>query len=607
VVFGSEVLSYGELVTGARRLARHMVALGVGPEVPVAVLLGRRPGLVTALLGVLEAGGCYLPLDPSYPAERLALMAADAGVAAVVTEASLAEAAARVAPAGARLVVVDGEDRDAIAARSAEAFAPAADAGPDRLAYLLYTSGSTGRPKGVGVCHRSAVAFLGAMARRPGLGPEDVVLATTTVSFDISLLELFLPLAEGARIVLVDRETAADGRALAPRLDDVTVAQATPTAWRMLLDAGWRGRRGLRILSGGEALDRELAGRLLAAVGPDGEVWNVFGPTETTVWSAAGRVAPGAGPVPVGRPIDGTRLAVMDRRGGPCPPGVAGELWIGGAGVARGYRGLPAATAERFVPDPCGLAAGGAAGEGAAGARAYRTGDLARWDPDGSLKCLGRLDHQVKIRGHRIEPGEIEAVLLEHPAVAQAAVAVRELPTGEPGLVAYVVRADGDGEPSGDALRRFLRDRLPEAMVPAAFAALGELPLGPTGKLDRRALPEPDPAHAPETAPERPRSPVEEVVAQVWSRVLGRPEVGVRQSFFDLGGHSLLALRVTANLGRIFQLDLPAQAVFVDRTVEGLGQRLERSLPDPATAERIALTFLEVQALTDEELGERGA
>jgi nonribosomal peptide synthetase DhbF len=213
----------------------------------------------------------------------------------------------------------------------------------------------------------------------------------------------------------------------------------------------------------------------------------------------------------------------------------------------------------------------------------------------------------VKIRGHRIEPGEIEAVLLEHPAVAQAAVAVRELPTGEPGLVAYVVRADGDGEPSGDALRRFLRDRLPEAMVPAAFAALGELPLGPTGKLDRRALPEPDPAHAPETAPERPRSPVEEVVAQVWSRVLGCPEVGVRQSFFDLGGHSLLALRVTANLGRIFQLDLPAQAVFVDRTVEGLGQRLERSLPDPATAERIALTFLEVQALTDEELGERGA
>ncbi|HEX6199446.1 MAG TPA: amino acid adenylation domain-containing protein, partial [Thermoanaerobaculia bacterium] len=369
VVCGAEVLTYGELVASARAVARRLAAVGVGPEAPVGVLLERRPHLVAALLGVLEAGGSYVPLDPGYPAERLAWMAADAGLAAVVTERSLAEAAGALGMPAAPRVVVD--DLEAGAAGEAS---PAA-VGPGSRAYLLYTSGSTGRPKGVEVPHGAAVSFLAAMARRPGVTPEDAVLATTTIGFDISVLELFLPLSVGARVVLVDRETAADGAALAARLEEVTVAQATPTTWRMLLESGWRGRPGLKVLSGGEALDRELAERLSAAVAaPAGEVWNVYGPTETTVWSTAGRVTPGAGPVAIGEAIDNTRLAVVDRRGERCPVGVPGELWIAGAGVARGYRGRPGATAERFVPDPFASEAGGA--------RAYRTGDLARWRPD---------------------------------------------------------------------------------------------------------------------------------------------------------------------------------------------------------------------------------
>jgi amino acid adenylation domain-containing protein len=545
VVCGGEVLTYGELVASARALARRLAALGVGPEAPVGVLLERRPHLVAALLGVLEAGGSYVPLDPGYPAERLAWMAADAGLAAVITESSLAEAAGALGlPAAPRLVVDDLE-----AGPAGEA-APAA-VGPGSRAYLLYTSGSTGRPKGVEVPHGAAVSFLAAMARRPGVAPEDAVLATTTIGFDISVLEIFLPLTVGARVVLVDRETAADGAALAAHLEEVTVAQATPTTWRMLLESGWRGRPGLKVLSGGEALDRELAERLLAAVAaPAGEVWNVYGPTETTVWSTAGRVAPGEGPVAIGEAIDNTRLAVVDRRGERCPVGVPGELWIAGAGVARGYRGRPGATAERFVPDPFAAEAGGAPG-GSAGGRAYRTGDLARWRPDGSLECLGRLDHQVKVRGHRIEPGEIEAALLERPDVARAVVAPVAGPEGRARLAAYLVLEPGRPEPAAAELRAALAERLPEYMVPALFAVIPELPTTPSGKVDRKALPDPEAgrvASGEEFAP--PETPAELALAEVWREVLGVERVGTRDGFFALGGDSILALQVVARAAR---------------------------------------------------------
>jgi amino acid adenylation domain-containing protein len=565
VVRDGEALAYGELVAGARRLGRYLVGMGVGAEAPVGVLLERRPALVTALLGVLEAGGCYLPLDPGYPPERLAAMAADAGVVAVVSERSLAALAEALTPPGARRVEIDGADRAGIAGQ--EPAALERPIGPDHLAYVLYTSGSTGKPKGVEVRHGGAVAFLGAMARRPGVGPEDVVLATTTVSFDISVLELFLPLAVGARVELVDRETAADGRALAPFLDEVTVAQATPTSWRMLLDGGWRGRPGLKALSGGEPLDRELAGRLLAAVGAAGdrsgggagELWNVYGPTETTVWSTAGRVAPGAGPVAIGEPIAETRLYVVDRRGELCPVGVPGELWIAGAGVARGYRGRPGATAERFVPEP---APAGPAEEsgGRPGGRAYRTGDLVRWRADGALECLGRLDHQVKVRGHRIEPGEIEAALLARPEVARAAVvpfsggAGGEGGAGTVRLAAYLVLEPGAPEPTVEALRAGLAETLPEYMVPAAFAVVPELPATPNGKVDRKALAALGPGIAARPALGEdylaPETEAERALAAVWREVLGVERVGARDRFFSLGGDSILALQVVTRAAR---------------------------------------------------------
>jgi non-ribosomal peptide synthetase component F len=322
-------VSYGELVAGARRLAHHLRSLGGGKEAPIGVLVDRSPAMLTALLGVLEAGGCYLPLDPSYPPDRLAGMAEDAGVEVIVSEQALVDLLDVPELAGARRVVIDGADREAIAARPATPVASGVTGG--NRAYVLYTSGSTGRPKGVEVRHESAVAFLSAMAIAPGVGPRDAVLATTTISFDISLLELFLPLSVGARVVLVDRETAADGPALAEALREVTVAQATPTSWWMLLESGWRGQPGLKVLSGGEALDRELAERLLPKPGdpvaglPSSgvrELWNVYGPTETTVWSSTGRVegvADGPGTVPVGRAIPGTRLYVVDSHGALCP------------------------------------------------------------------------------------------------------------------------------------------------------------------------------------------------------------------------------------------------------------------------------------------------
>ena len=553
VRFAEETVSYGALVAGARRLGHHLAGLGGRPEAPIGVLVERKPAMLTALLGVMEAGSCYLPLDPSYPPDRLSAMAEDAGVSVVVTDAALS---GLLDLPGVREVVIDGADREAIAARASTPVGAGAS-GANR-AYVLYTSGSTGRPKGVEVRHGSAVAFLAAMAEEPGIAASDIVLATTTISFDISLLELFLPLSVGAQVHLVDRETAADGPALARVLSEVTVAQATPTSWWMLLESGWQGRPGLKVLSGGEALDRELAERLLPriAAGPgggrDGELWNVYGPTETTVWSAAGRVrgvAEGPGTVPVGRAIPGTRLYVVDSHGALCPAGVPGELWIAGAGVARGYRRRPALTAAAFVPDPFAQETGGSPGE-----RVYRTGDLARWrGPSGALECLGRLDQQVKVRGHRIEPGEIEAVLAAREDVSH--VVVTTFPRGASGdgkrLAAYLVIEPGLPEPTVDELRSYLEEIVPPYMVPAAFVVLPELPRTANGKVDRKALPEPDASRMSSDALYvAPATDAEKALAAIWAEVLGLERVGTRDRFFNLGGDSILALKVVARAAR---------------------------------------------------------
>jgi amino acid adenylation domain-containing protein len=557
-VCGSEVLTYAELNCRANRLAHHLRRLGVGPEVPVGLCAERSPEMLVGLLAVLKSGGFYVPLDPAYPRERLAYVLEDAGAPVLLTQSHLR----RVLPEARRARVIELDAADVWAGESAGDPEPLAEA--ENPAYAIYTSGSTGRPKGVQVRHRGAVNFLAAMARRPGLGSGDVLLAVTTLSFDIALLELLLPLWTGARVVIASREEAVDGARLAELLasSQATVMQATPATWRMLLEAGWQGRAELRAFCGGEALPRDLAERLLARVR---QVWNLYGPTETTVWSAVHPLAPGAGAVPVGRPIANTEIYVLDGACEPAPVGVPGELWIGGDGLARGYLGRPDLTADRFVPDPFGRPGG----------RLYRTGDLARWLPGGELEFLGRLDHQVKIRGFRIEPGEIEAVLERHPEVAQSVVVAREDAPGDQRLVAYMV-ARPEAPPAAAELREWLRGELPQYMLPAAFVVLEKLPLTPNGKVDRKALPAPDPAQA-APAPDyvAPRTSTERLICSVWQEVLGMEKVGLRHNFFDLGGHSLLLVRVLGRLrAELSRSDLTLVHLFNYPDVDSLARFL---------------------------------
>ncbi|HLL45145.1 MAG TPA: amino acid adenylation domain-containing protein, partial [Longimicrobiaceae bacterium] len=556
LVSGDRTLTYGELELRSDQLASRLLHLGVGPEDRVGICLERGPEMVVALLGVLRAGGAYLPLDPSYPPERLAYMVEDAGASVLLTQAHLA--AALPSFAGARLCL----DADGAPPAGGPSAALPAAADARNAAYVIYTSGSTGRPKGVAVPHRAVVNFLESMRVRPGLTAGDTLLAVTTLAFDIGGMEIVLPLVTGARVVIADRETAFDGARLRDALaaDGITVMQATPATWRMLLEAGWEGTPRLRALCGGEALPRDLAERIGERCA---ELWNLYGPTETTIWSTVERVLSGADAVTIGRPIANTQVYLLDRDLEPVPVGAVSELYLGGEGVARGYLGRPGLTAERFVPDPFGTA----------GARLYRTGDRVRWRPDWKLEYLGRSDHQVKVRGYRIELGEIEAALREAPQVREAVVVVHD--AGAPGdrrLVAYVVATEGASAAAAE-LRAHLRERLPEHMVPGVFVALEQLPLTGSGKIDRRALPAPE--HGPVGAYLAPRTAAEEVLADIWAEVLGTTRVGVEDSFFELGGHSLLAIRVVSRVRQAFGTELPLRALFQMPTVAALADHVE--------------------------------
>ncbi|HVR98610.1 MAG TPA: condensation domain-containing protein, partial [Thermoanaerobaculia bacterium] len=414
---------------------------------------------------------------------------------------------------------------------------------------------STGQPKGVELGHLGVINYLESMARRPGLGRGDVMMAVTTLSFDIAVTELLLPLTVGARIELVSRATAGDPVLLAAALETATCMQATPATWAMLVESGWHPKPGLKALCGGEALPRALADKLLSKVD---ELWNVYGPTETTVWSACHRVTPGEGQVPLGLPLGNTTLHLLGRWGEQVPVGAAGELLIGGEGLARGYHGRPDLTAERFVP-------------GAGGSRLYRTGDLARRLPDGTLEYLGRIDFQVKVRGFRIELGEVESVLGSHPEVRESVVVARD---GR--LVAYVV-VRGEAQD----LREHLRARLPEYMVPSAFVFLESFPLTPSGKVDRKVLP--DIVHTVDGEYAAPSDPTEELLAGIWAEVLGLDRVGVRDSFFSLGGHSLLATRVVSRIRETFGVEVPLRRLFEAPTVTDLARaiREERATEAP--------------------------
>ncbi|RMD95402.1 MAG: amino acid adenylation domain-containing protein [Calditrichaeota bacterium] len=551
-----ERLSYGELNARSNCLAGYLRGLGVGPEVLVGVYMERSLELLVALLGVLKSGGAYVPLDPSYPRERLSYMIEDSGLGVILTQESLV---GEVPSEGVLVVSVDGRW-----AEISKAGFGGIEGGVDgrNLAYVIYTSGSTGRPKGVGVEHRSLMNFLEAMREEPGLGREDRVLAVTTLSFDISALELYLPLLVGGRVVLAGREVARDGRRLGELISrrGVTVMQGTPATWRLLLGSGWLGDGRLKMLCGGEALSRDLAVQLL---GLGGELWNMYGPTEATVWCMVCRVEGlDEGEVYIGGPVRNLRYYVLDGNLEPVPVGVCGELYIGGLGLARGYLGRGDLTAERFLPDPF---------SGEAGDRMYRTGDLVRYCGGGRLEYLGRLDHQVKVRGFRIELGEIEACLRGHRGVRDAVVLVQEV-GGERQLVGYVV-CGGGAVPSVSELRSYLGGYLPEYMVPNSYVYLDALPLTPNGKVDRGSLPLPGGAR-PElsTSYVAPQNEVERVIAEIWQGVLGVEEVGIEDNFFDLGGHSLLLVQVQNKLQEHFKRDIPIIDLFKYPTVHALAK-----------------------------------
>jgi len=557
VVFEDQQLTYRQLNERANQLAHYLQKLGVGPDTLVGICVERSAEMVLGLLGILKAGGAYVPLDPEYPRERLAFMLEDAGVPVLLTQAHLT---ASLPIHQARLVRLDA-DWPLISKESAGQVT--SSVGAEHLAYMIYTSGSTGRPKGVLIQHQSLVNFLKAMEHSPGITEEDKLLSVTSLSFDISGLELYLPLIVGAQVTIAPRQVAADGSRLASLIKEcgATIMQATPTTWRLLLEAGWEGSQHLKILCGGEAWSTELARVLLPRCA---SLWNMYGPTETTVWSSVAKIEANQ-PVLVGPPIANTTFYVLDRNCQPVPIGVPGELHIGGIGLARGYHNRTEATAEKFIPDPF---------RSEPGARLYKTGDLARYLPNGAVEYLGRLDHQVKIRGFRIELGEIESVLAALPGVRETVVVAREDVPGDKRLVAYLTVKEGEA-PKVSELRGLLQAKLPDYMVPSSFVTLDRFPLTPNGKVDRKALPQPNLESKPAEF-EPPSSATEKALANIWGEALGIKQVGLYDNFFELGGHSLLAVRVIGKINKTLQLYLNVPTFFQNPTIERLAKALER-------------------------------
>lgn len=573
LVAGGERITYGELNRSANRLANRLRAQGVGRDSLVGVCLERSWRMVMSVLAVLKAGGAYVPLDPTHPADRLDFIRREARMRAIVAEQSTLD---RVQPPDApeggepvKPICLDRQARE-IARESAEDPGPAAQ--PASLAYVLYTSGSTGRPKGVAIEHRNVVSFVHWAGKTFSARELDGVLAATTITFDLSVFEIFVPLAHGGKILLVPNVLAL---ADLPEANEVRLLNTVPSAMTELLRLGAVPESIETVNLAGEPLPVELVDQLYA-LPHIRRVNDLYGPTETTVYATHATREAGA-PATIGRPIANTQAYLLDRHLRPVPIGVPGELFLGGEQLARGYLHQPGLTAEKFVRHPFSTDPA---------ARVYRTGDLGRFNPDGSIEFVGRIDHQVKIRGHRIEPGEIENVLGAHAAVEECVVVAREEPAGDRQLVAYVVpcarhRAEDDGRELATTLRLHLQERLPPYLVPDAIVPLAEMPRTTSGKLDRRALPAPaavaDEAAAPAVAGET-QSECEAAIAQVWCDVLGVKRVGRTDNFFFIGGHSLLAMRVVVRLREIFAIELPAVALFGTPTVAGLAREIQRRL-----------------------------
>ncbi|HET7464986.1 MAG TPA: amino acid adenylation domain-containing protein, partial [Longimicrobium sp.] len=593
LVSAGETLAYAELNERANRLAHHLRALGVGPDVRVGICVERGPGMVVGLLAVLKAGGAYVPLDPGYPAERLAYMLADSAPAAVLTQRG---PRSRVENAGVPLVELDAE-------APAWAAAPATDPErgaltPEHLAYVIYTSGSTGRPKGVMVGHRGACNLVTAEVAAFAVEPASRVLQFASFSFDASVAEILVALCAGAALHLPPPGAVLAGDALVRALDGITHVTLPPAVLATLADDVRLDSVRTLVLVG-DTLPEAVAKRWRTGR----RLINGYGPTETTIGAAWHVCREGEeGSPPLGPPMPNARVYVLDRGGEPVPVGVKGEMFVASPGVARGYLGRPALTAERFVPDPFGREPG---------ARLYRTGDLGRWRPDGTLEFAGRADHQVKVRGFRVEPGEIAARLAEHPAVREAVVLARGEGAGETRLVAYWV---GDASPGAEVLRAHLGERLPEYMVPALYVRLDGWPLTPNGKLDRAALPAPDAGAYAARAYEAPLGETEQALAEIWATVLGVERVGRRDHFFELGGHSLLAVQVISRVRQVLEAQVALGDVFTRPVLHDFARHLETAaraaLPpiEPAPRDgRVPLSFAQQRLWFLEQMGGLGS
>jgi len=560
--FENQNLTYAQLNMKANQLAHFLLKKGVRVGTLVGIHLPRSIDLVIAVLGILKTGAIFVPLDPSYPALRLVFMIADSHTTLVLSQSNLAGA---FAEQDIEVIFLD-QEKERISLELPEN--PACDVNSTDLAYIIYTSGSTGKPKGVPISHRSVVNFLISMRERPGLTPDAVLLAITTLSFDIALLELFLPLIVGAKVVLGRREIINDGHLLSQTISemDVTVVQATPATWNLVLEAGWDGDRRLKILCGGEPLTRDLANQLLSRCA---ELWNMYGPTETTIWSSIEEVRSADEKITIGRPIANTEMYILDGSLGPVPVGVVGTLYIGGEGLSSGYLNHPELNTKKFIVNPF---------KPGSHLRLFSTGDLARYLPDGRIECLGRNDNQIKMYGFRIELGEVEAVLSDHSAVKSCVVILNEGVSGQKSLVAYIIPKNRQLPPSGE-LRTFLRAKLPNYMIPSSFVFLETFPYTPSGKLDRKAL------QALSSSSEdvylAPRNETERELAEIWEEVLNTSPIGVNRNFFEMGGFSLQALRLLNKVEKLFGIKLPVATIFQYPTVESMAQIIESKVEQP--------------------------
>ena len=556
VRFGEEVLTYRQLSERVEEIALRLDSLGVGPNDVVGLCVERSLDVVSGMLGILRSGAAFVPLDPHYPRDRLAYMLGDADPVAILAQRRTKDAVSAVAVPIICLDDPGGQSRND--SRSSRGSKPPRR--PSDLAYVIYTSGSTGVPKGVEICHRSLMNFLCAMQQTPGMTSDDALLAVTTISFDIAILELLLPLFCGGRVVLAGQEQLADGAELVSLLSarGITVMQATPTTWRLLLAARWSGSSGLKILCGGEPWPQDLAEQLLDRCD---SLWNMYGPTETTIWSAARRIERGER-VLIGRPIANTQFHVLEGNGEPAPRDVPGELHIGGAGVARGYRGRPELTAEKFIANPYGSG------------RLYKTGDRVRRLANGDIEFLGRQDSQVKIRGFRVELDEIAAVLRSNVGVMDAVVIVHGSEDAEKRLVAYSIKTP-QAQLNDEDLRSFLRSKLPHYMVPSSFEFLEQFPRNPSGKIDRKALELRVPSAGDRKPEVLPRTDTERKIAATWSKLLGLKQLGVSDDFFNLGAHSLMVVQAIQELNSSFAFRLGVAQVFENPSVEKLAAIVE--------------------------------